>query len=868
MKHALRLALGVLAVGLTAATSGQNTALREQARTALSQTQGTIALPGLDGPVDVIRDTWGVPHIYATSEHDLFFAQGFVAAQDRLWQLDLWRRIAEGQLSAILGPAGIKRDTFARLLRYRGDWDAEWSGYGPRARQIVEAFVAGINAQIDIASLRAETLPIEFQMTASRPGRWTPQTVVGRMAGYVMTRNGRTEVQRARLVARLGAERAAALMPTNPPVVLAVPEGLDLADITENILDITTGTSESVDFSPLRPPASDRSPGLALAGPLVVPPAPVSALLAPPDPAEIGSNDWVVSGKLTASGKPLLANDPHRALMLPSLRYTVHLTAPGWNVIGAGEPALPGIAAGHNDRVAFGFTIVGIDQQDLYVERLDPGDANRYQYKGAWETMRVERETLRVKGEPDREIELRFTRHGPVLHVDAARHRAYALRWVGSEPGTAGYLRALMLDRARNVDDIRAAIAGWKVPSENIVYADVDGNIGWVAAGLAPVRKNWDGLLPVPGDTGQYEWDGFLKAEQLPQIANPRNGFIATANHNILPRGYAQRLGYEFGAPWRFERILALLGARGLSFARPNGVTLHLDSAQPRFTAADFARMQHDELSLQASAIAWALAQALREPHATLDEPGTQAARILAGWDGVLAKDSAAAALYETWLPLLGNGLGRVVLTDADRAAGGARLSGDRIVDYIRMAGWTPEPARTPWVDGTEGLSPGNAPDKTRVQAVRAKVIEALTGPALGDAWREMVKRQGTDPTRWSWGAVHHAAFEHALAFTPERQALLNLPTVPRGGDATTVNATSGGARQTAGASYRQIIDLSNWENSVTVNVPGESGQPGSEHYGDLLPLWATGRYHPMLFLRSSVEHAASARLRLDPPPR
>jgi penicillin amidase len=296
--------------------------------------------------------------------------------------------------------------------------------------------------------------------------------------------------------------------------------------------------------------------------------------------AATGSNDWVVSGALTASGKPLLANDPHRTLMLPSLRYTVHLNGPGWNVIGAGEPALPGVAAGHNDRIAFGFTIVGIDQQDLYIEQLNPENPDRYLDRGAWEPIRVEREQLLVRGEQPREIELRFTRHGPVLHVDAARHRAYALRWVGTEPGSAGYLRSLVIDTAHNWREFLSALDGWKVPSENLVYADVDGNIGWMAAGLAPVRPNWNGLLPVPGHGGKYEWDGFLKASELPRLFNPRSGLIATANHNILPPGYERPLGYEFAAPYRFARILEVL-ERGRR-------------RQERFTVADFERLQHD----------------------------------------------------------------------------------------------------------------------------------------------------------------------------------------------------------------------------------------------------------------------------------
>ncbi len=475
----------------------EEAAWRARAAAALARTDGTLRVAGLDQRVEVIRDRWGVPHIYAKTVHDLFWAQGFVAAQDRLWQLELWRRQAEGTLAEIVGPTAVNRDTLARLLRYRGDPDAEWRAYRSDARMIAEAFASGVNAQIAFATASPERLPVEFQLTGSRPGRWTAASVIGRMAGYLMTRNARSEVQRARLIASAGVDRAAEQMPLDPPVRVDVPQGLDLADITDDVLALADGVSEAVTF-PAQPPH-----------------------LLQDDSAEVGSNDWVVSGRLTATGKPILANDPHRALLLPSLRYTVHLNGPGWNVIGAGEPALPGVAAGHNDRIAFGFTIVNMDQQDLYVERLDPHDEGRYLYRGRYEPMRVERETVAVRGEPPRQVVLRFTRHGAVVHVDAARHRAFALRWVGSEPGAAGYLQSLAIDTARTWEEFRGAVAGWKVPSENLVYADVDGNIGWIAAGLSPVRPNWSGLLPVPGHEGQYRVAGVPRHRRPPAGLQP-----------------------------------------------------------------------------------------------------------------------------------------------------------------------------------------------------------------------------------------------------------------------------------------------------------------------------------------------------------
>jgi penicillin amidase len=855
----------VTATGLAVARQDEVAALRAKARSALSQTEGEHRVAGLDQPVEIVRDRWGVPHVYAKTVADLFFAQGYVAAQDRLWQLDLWRRIAEGKLSEILGPAGVTRDTFARLLRYRGDMNAEWQAYGPGAKQIIEAFVGGINAHVDEVLADSAALPVEFQLTGSRPEKWTREVVIGRMAGFIMTRNARTEVQRAKLTRSVGAARVAEFMPTDPPARIGVPEGLDLGDITDDILELTAGSGETVNFNSLRKEQVAR-PGPGSFG--FVRPSPSTSPVETAegrdtaDEAVVGSNDWVVSGRLTASGKPLLANDPHRTLMLPSLRYTVHLNGPGWNVIGAGEPALPGVAAGHNDRIAFGFTIVGIDQQDLYVEHLDPENPDRYRYRGAWERVRVERERLVVRGEQPREIELRFTRHGPVLHVDAKRHRAYALRWVGAEPGSAGYLRSLVIDTARNWREFLSALDGWKVPSENLVYADVDGNIGWMAAGLAPVRPNWDGLLPVPGQDGKYEWNGFLRASELPRLLNPRNGLIVTANHNILPRRYGKALGYEFSSPYRFARILEVLD-RGRREGR-------------KFAAADFERLQHDETSVVARVVCGALRQALAERSSARTTPlsaiAGQAARTLTRWNGVLGRDSAAAALYEIWLPRLAAAFRDAMIPPADRVHVGDRVSVERLLGLLTAAGLAPvehQPGFAAWVDGSpRALWAAVAARQRLAPAGRRLAIDALTGPALEEAWREAAERMGPDPARWAWGRIHRACFEHPLAFTSERREVMSLADVPRGGDGTTPNATGNGPRQTSGASYREVLDLSDWDRSVTINVPGLSGQPRSPHYGDLLPLWADGRYHPLVFSREAVEKYAAERLRLVPAPR
>jgi penicillin amidase len=717
-----------------------------------------IPINGVLQPVEIIRDRWGVPHIYARSVHDLFFAQGYITAKDRLWQIDLWRRIGTGKLSEVLGPSAIERDRLARAVRFRGDWNAEWSSYGPDTRQIVTAFTDGINAYIrSLGGVR----PLEFRTAGYDPGLWVPEDCLSRVAGLLMTRNLTREVKRAEQIRQFGIAGAEKLFPLDPLIPIEVPHGLDLADITHDIVRVYEQTIGPVAFS-----------------------------------TEQGSNNWVVDGTMTVTGKPLLANDPHRPVQIPSLRKTVHLVAPGWNVIGAGEPSLPGVALGHNEQIGFGFTIVGIDQQDLYVEKLNPANPDQYRYRGTWKKVEIERQSLPVKGRTAEQIELRYTIHGPVIYEDRPRNRAYALRWVGTEPGTAGYLAGLAVARARNWGDFLEAMERYKVPSENIVYADVAGNIGWQAAGLAPIRPNWSGVLPVPGE-GEYEWTGFRRMAELPRSYNPATHFIATANHNILPPGYRTPVGYEWALPFRFQRIEEMLGAK------------------KKFGIEDFEMMQQDVVSLPARRF-----QAVLRKWAP--EHGTREAKaddLVLRWDGTLSTASPAALIYEYWIAQL-----------------------------------------PPAVFGPDA---GKDVDlETLLKTLETRPQEKALSDSLHAALDEIEHAFGPDMASWRWGNVHQILFRHPL----NREAFNRGP-VARPGDANSVNATSGAAfQQTNGASYRQILDLSDWDRSVMTNVPGESGDQESPHYSDLLDEWASGGYHPMPFTRQAVEAAAAERIWLMPP--
>jgi penicillin amidase len=786
-----------------AGTSKRNAAaadtLRDEAAKRLAQLDGNINVPGLDSTVEVRRDRWGIPHIYAKTQHDLFFAQGFVAAQDRLWQMDTWRRQAEGRLAEVLGPRAAERDRLSRLFKYRGSMDAEWAAYGPNAREIVGAFVSGVNAYIAQVKDRP---PIEFTMLGYAPELWNIDVPLARVTSLSGVSNGTNEVLRARLISAVGVKEAEAAFPTEPTRALDPVPGLDLSGINSASLGSFGGAYQDVSFQRIE-----------------------------------GSNNWVVSGKKTRSGKPILANDPHRAITHPSVRYITHLVGPGWNVIGAGEPASPGVSIGHNDRIAFGLTIVGMDQQDVYVEEVRPcavGTGNReqgtatannaqraasvpgsqfpvprcYRHNNGWEPITTVIDTIRVRGESPRVVRLEFTHHGPIVSSDSARGRAIAIRMVGQEPGTASYLGSLQLGRARNWRGFQDAMTRWKMPSENMIYADVDGNIGWIASGLMP-RRRWSGLLPVPGD-GRFEWGGFVPVAQLPQSYNPASGFIATANNNILPKGYTTPIAFDWSSSFRVSRIREVLEKRS------------------DFTIADFQSLQHDDLSVLARSVVPHLVSAAVRL-GKRDEP---AVRMLASWNYRMTRDAATPLVFEAWAPIVARRAYVARLSPKAAEVLGTRADYEQLEEYL--------------------AAPGGA--------VSSRGRDSLLLAALDEAVADITKRYGADTTAWRWGKIHVAELRHPLARS------FDLPPVSRAGDANTVFATGGGNyRQSSGASYRQVIDLGDFDKSVAINVPGQSAQPGSEYYDNLLQLWGNDQYFPLVYSRARVEAETQHVLHLSP---
>ncbi len=772
---------GFLAVAGSTAQQAPKS-LKARAHDALSPIRGNLVVLGLKESVNVIRDRWGVAHIYAKNQHDLFFAQGFVVAQDRLFQMEIWKRAGQGRLAEVLGPSAVQRDINARLLRYRGDMKAEYESYAPNTEAIVRAFTDGINAEI--RSLTAKSgpgLPIEFQLAGFQPEPWKPEDCLNRMAAFSMTGNAFSELRDAELVAKLGVEKASSVLSLDPKVELDPAPGVDFGGLNLSLLKNLVGSDARIEF---------------------------------PSDTSKGSNNWTISGKLTSTGKPILANDPHRVVGLPSLRYIVHLVAPGWDVIGAGEPGLPGVALGHNQHIAWGFTIFGLDQQDLYLEDLNPQDPLEYKTPDGWARMRVEHESIAVKWKPPVEVELKFTRHGPVLWEDGKR--ALALRWVGAEPGTAGYLGSLAVDRATNWNEFEEAMKGWKVPSENIVYADIDGNIGEHSTGLAPLRKTWTGLLPVPGEAG-YEWSGYLPNSALPHSFNPSAGFIATANQKMIPNNYPYKVGFEWAAPYRFHRIEEVIA----------GIR---DSAR-KITLGDMEKLQTDVVSLPARQLISLLGESSPKP--------TAATEMMLAWDATVTRQSAAAALYEVWLRNL-------------RKAVSEKEGIEAVEDDSSLQNVLEELSHpSSQVFGADAVSGRNQ----------------LLLQTLDSAWKQTEQLLGPDPQNWSWGTLHTIRFRHSLDRLPGAATLLDLGPLSRPGDGYTVNATWPGQNfeQDGGASYREILDTADWDRSLAVNTPGQSGQPGSPHYSDLLPLWDQGEYFPLIYSRKAVETNAQDRLVLAP---
>ncbi|KAB2336847.1 penicillin acylase family protein [Cytobacillus depressus] len=765
-----------------------------------------IKVSGLEKSAEILIDRWGIPHIYASSKDDAFFVQGFNAARDRLWQIDLWRKRGLGQLSEVLGPSYEEQDRATRLFLYRGDMEKEWKAYGPDTERVVASFVNGINAYVEMTEENPDILPEEFKLLGYKPTKWEPEDIV-RIRSHGLTRNIKSEVARAITLRQFGEEAESIRQRLEPDWKINIPKGLDLFDIPEDVLDTYNLATKEVYFDKAELTVKSESLNEQIEF-----------------ESGLGSNNWVIAPEKSKTGRPILANDPHRTLAVPSLRYIAHLSAPGLNVIGGGEPVLPGISIGHNGTAAFGLTIFAIDQEDLYVYETNPENPSQYLYKGQWESMKTISEKIAVKGKHDQLTELQFTRHGPIIYKDEEKNRAFAVRAAWLEPGMAPYLGSLSYMGAENWEDFSKAMNNWGSPSENQVYADTNGNIGWKPGGLTPVRDNWDGLLPVPGD-GSYEWDGFLNQENLPFEFNPERGWVASANEMNLPEDYAYekyKLGFEWSFPFRSQRIAEVL------------------SSKKKVGIDDSLRLQTDYLSIPGRRVT-SLVSNLESNDKKLKE----ALKMLRKWDGNLDVDSSAGALFEVWYQhhLRQAVVGQILSKEAAKKVG----SGDPVVLLNLLE--NPDQRF------------GNEPKKTR---------DEILLNSLKDAIKHVEELLGPNMNRWKWGDLHHVYLEHQLSnlVDDKLRKKLNVGPVPRGGSGDTVGAATYNTtnfRQTSGATYRMVLDVGNWDNSIAVNSPGQSGDPRSEHYADLFNKWANDEAIPLLYSRKKIEGATKERIILLP---
>ncbi|GIV96738.1 MAG: peptidase S45 [Herpetosiphonaceae bacterium] len=815
-------------------------AIHARARRALPQISGTLRLRGLQAPVEILRDRWGVPHIYARSAEDLFFAQGFVHAQDRLWQMDFGRRLGSGRLAEILGPKALEADCFTRTIGMLRNAGAEIALLSEEERRLLDCYVAGINALIE--GLRPNRLPIEYALLQIRPEPWRPEDSIawGKVLALAMAGNWETEIVRALMIARLGPERAAALEPEYPqdhPVTVALegPLGAVISALGREALDRA---------GQLRPYLGRGGDGGSSA---------------------IGSNAWAIGGARSATGAPLLAGDPHLTLMLPPIWYENHLCGGPYHVAGASLPGVPGVIIGHNQYIAWSVTNAGCDVQDLSIERFEQ-DSYRYATPDGWAEAQVLREEIRVRGRREPEvIEVVVTRHGPIIGrlqeagsggppavskgrldlprspfaealSDSRARYGLALRWTALDP--ANNIRSILqLNRAEGWEDFRAALGLWTDPALNFVYADCQGRIGYVLGGRIPRRPTGASPVPVPGWTGQAEWDGIIPPEEMPTSVDPPSGYIVSANSRIAGEDYPHHLSYEWINGYRARRITELIEGR-----KP----ADLD---------DFAAWQMDFFCRPGRELALIAGELLGDlPDGSPLE--REALEALRSWDGFLDATSVGGAIYEVLLSELQREV-FAELEDLLPAYLGSALN------PLFGASATTLGRSTPLLlaalrDGEQGpLGPDRQPREVLRQALR-RAVQRLSA-ALG-----------RDVGRWRWGALHQAVVSHALGEIRPLDRLFNRGPFPIGGDTDTVcqvgyHPANGFAGKAYAAGYRQVCDPGNWDRSRSVVAGGQSGHIASRHYDDQLRLWRAGELHPMLWSRELIEEHTVGRLIVVP---
>ncbi len=809
------------------------------------QIDGEIKLDSLDGPVDIYRDKMGIPHIYATTSHDLFFAQGYVHAQERFWQMDAWRHIGSGTLSEMFGKGQVETDTFLRTLGWRLVAEQEYAGLDPESKSIIDSYTEGVNAYLsnhDKTALSLEYAILGLLSPDYKIEKWTPVNSLtwGKAMAWDLRGNLDEEIERAVLLKTLTPEQVAELFPPypqdHPMIVNKIGNGTSAKAPTPTIaFDIPSATLTALQHN-----------------------ASLLDLALGPASDGIGSNSWAVAGSRTSTGMPLLANDPHLGIQMPSIWYQAHLECKPvtkecpYDVAGFTFAGVPGVVIGHNNRIAWGFTNVGPDVMDLYIEKVNPDNPNQYEVNGKWVDFATRTETINVVGGAPMNVTVRLTRHGPVISdsygplkdqntdkdpkfvpfkdragIQLPAQYVIALKWTALSPSTP-FQAIWGLDRAQTWEDFRAAAQNFHVPAQNLLYADVDGNIGYQMPGDIPMRAKGDGTVPVPGWTDEYEWTGFIPFQDLPYTFNPSEGYIVTANNQIPPFDYPHLITHDWDYGFRAQRIVDMI-----------------KNAPGKINIPYIQKMQGDSFDANGQTY---VPMILR-----LDELSNVEARaqsLLKNWDYQDRADSAAAAIFNAfWRHLLQNTFNDDMPAERYFPDGGSRWN-----EVMRH----PD-ANSPWWD-----------DKTtpNVKETRDDIIRKSFEQGVA----ELEKLLGSNPSKWSWGAIHTSTFRNGTLGTsgvPPIEALFNRGPFPTSGGEAVVNATGwsikDGYETNWLPSMRMIVDLSNLNNSLTVHTTGQSGHAYHPHYDDMSSLWANIQYYSMLWDEQAITSQAEGHLVLKP---
>ena len=748
----------------------------------------------LNDEVEVLRDKYGINHIYAKNQQDLFFMQGYLAAKDRLFQFEIWRRQATGTVAEIFGESELKRDIGTRLFKFRGDIKEELNHYHEDGYEIITAYTEGVNTYIQEMKNHPEELPVEFELLDIQPEFWTPEVVISRHQGLLG--NIGQELNIGRAVSRIGEKKVKELLwlhPKDPS--LKLDKKIRKEDLDRDILGLYNAFRTPVKFKKEYLQAKYQKKG-ALASLL---PKKVEDL---EDVFSIGSNNWAISGNKSFNGSPILANDPHRSIVAPSLRYITHLVAPGWNVIGGGEPEIPGISIGHNGFGAWGLTVFRTDAEDLYVYEINPKNSKQYWHKGEWLDFKEIKETIAVKGNENHEIVLQYSIHGPVTFVDENRNRAYAVKCGWLEVGGSPYLASLRMNQSQSWEEFREACSYSHIPGENMVWADKDGTIGWQAVGIAPIRNTHSGLVPVLGD-GSYEWDGYLPIKEKPHVVNPSSGFFASANQNVTPASYKQwnAIGFSWSDPYRGDRVNSVLS----------------NESKNKFTMQDMMDLQVDYHSLPSEKLIKMIDQT------SLDLANKKYFEMLLAWNNKLTATSVEAAIYVNWE--------RTIIREFHDKYVPKNVKGLLNIQLFKII--------------------------ERINKLPAKERDEFLKNTFITSNKELKSKFGTETSKWLYGQQEykHIKIKHPLEHIVNDSIykLVSFKTYPRGGNAYTPGSSGSNLRQSSGASFRVVIDTKDWDNSVATNSPGQSGDPNSIFYRNLYEDWANDSFFELHYSKQKV---------------